>query len=388
MDYLTKLLTLLLVAALLSSGCTASSAQPQMSQSCQWMALNASQPVVLTAQGSTPGRVVALNFAADTGNLTAVHASRVDKAGQVTVWDSKTHTIVQQRTIDWIDRQLTALSATNNMLVSVDGRPKIVDQHRNEFDSPNGLTKLIVIWDVSTGEQRKLFPLYYSGYSIRGITVAYSGHQILQVDTLEVSLESTDPRIKQHGESIPTIIPSEDATEPPDTFAVGAFDQNGRLFALGFDSGVVWLRNLTGELSSVAAGALWPHVAQGDPKVLALAFDAQGDRLAILRPNSIELRNLRSWFTFLWPPFEQFWPVQMATDVPPAKAGQVAFSPRGDLLAIGTSQGWQLRRTSDLTVLAQQTNVAITSVAFSVDGCTVAFGTQDGAIEVWSMPTP
>jgi WD40 repeat protein len=388
MDYLTKLLPLFLLATLLPSGCAASSVHRQTSQTCQWVTRNPSQPVVLSAQGSTVGPVVALDFAADTGNLTAIYASIHSKLGQVMVWGNKTGEVVQQRTIAWIDPQLTALSLTNNMLVTVDDRSETITQHRQEFNSPDSVIKLIEIWNVTTGKQQKLLPLYDPGYYMQEIAVSYNGHQILEVSSLNASLDSTNPLVKQHGESIPTVTMSEDPNYVPDDFAVGAFDQNGRLFAVGFDSGVVWLRKLTGELSSVADGSLWPSVEHGNQKTIALAFDAKGDWFAILRPNSIELRNLRSWFTFLWPPFDRLWPVRIASNLPATDVGKVAFSPDGTVLAIGTPHGWQLRRTSDLTLVTEQIDVNITSLAFSGDGCVVAFGTQDGAIQVWSVPTP
>ncbi len=393
MNYLTRFLLLLLLAIVLFSGCVPTSARPTTLRQCQWGTPIPGQSAVRIAQLQAPtaSPVVALDFVAPSDHLTTISASAQGKPGQVMVWDIKSAKVVQQLEIEWIHRQLTSLSATGNILVTIEDREKIVDQHRHEFDFPADINELFEVWDVTTGKQQKLLPNYrlgWSGPTIRQIDISHDGRQILEISEDNASLGSTDPTIKHGGQSIPTVVSSEDPNYVPNSFVVGAFDQVGQFFALGFARGTVELQKFTGDLQSQTAGTLYPPFGHGDGKPLALAFDATSARLAILRANDVELYNLQSWLTFLWPPLTFLRPVWIADDLPTTETGKLTFNLQGNVLAIGTPHGWQLRRTSDLTLLTEQTNVAITSLAFSDDGCAVAFGTQEGIVQVWSVPTP
>ncbi|MCE7984852.1 MAG: hypothetical protein DYG89_27075 [Caldilinea sp. CFX5] len=116
-----------------------------------------------------------------------------------------------------------------------------------------------------------------------------------------------------------------------------------------------------------------------------MAFDASGQWLAILRPNSVEIQSLRFVLARVWFPFAFLWPPTTVHSLPTTEKGVLAFRPQGDLLAIGTPNGWQLRRSKDLSLAMEQTENPITALAFSDDGCYVAFGEKSGAVQVWRM---
>jgi WD40 repeat protein len=327
---------------------------------------------------------VALDFGIGGDELTAVYASMGNEPGQVVTWNIKTEEAIRQFDVEWVHPRLTSLSDSGHLLVTVEDRERIVDLDRPQFNFPQDINAFLHIWNLDEGKRQKLLPYYGLGsdeFTIKEIAISPNGRQILTISTILARLASADPAIQHGGQSIARVISSEDPDFVPDPLVVGAFDKSGRSFALAFERGNVWLQKLTDELYSEYAGALAPDFVRGERKPVALAFDFTGERLAILRTNSVELRNLHSWSAL-------FWPNQIQYDLPTVEAGKIAFSPRGGLLAIATAHGWQLRHTSDLELVAEQIDLAISSLAFSEDGCTVAFGAPDGTILVWSLSEP
>lgn len=386
MSILVRLLLLFMIVTPLASSCATSPAQTARAELCHGLSPQQLEPVVLKVQlpRAVTSPVVTLDFAANHEHLAAVYASVNSESGQVVTWNISNKEVIQQRTIDWIHPHLTSMSAKGNMLATVDDRPHMVERQRSGFNFPEDIVEFVNIWNMDSGQQPVLLPHYgpgRRGFTIREVYVSLDGRQLLTIFELGAALDSTDPTSGQGGQSIYRPISSEDPDFVPDAFVVGGFGPRGKSFALGFESGVVWLQKLTGDLYSEAAGALSPQTVRGDKKINALAFDMTGNWLAILRTHSVELRNLRSWFATIWPSLIKY-------DLPAAETGKVAFSPRNTVLAIGTPQGWQLRRTSDLSLVAEQKERPVTSLAFSDDGCLVAFGTADGTIEIWSVPEP
>lgn len=74
----------------------------------------------------------------------------------------------------------------------------------------------------------------------------------------------------------------------------------------------------------------------------------------------------------------------------PAKVTQVAFHPKGLVLAIGYEDGWvvlvRLTDAAELLVQAGRDGEAITALAWDGDGKTLAFGATSGAAGLVSLP--
>lgn len=117
-----------------------------------------------------------------------------------------------------------------------------------------------------------------------------------------------------------------------------------------------------------------------------MAYDFANNRLIVLRHSALELYPLDSWRAAIFPRFFFLRSINTTENVPMTEKGILAVSPSGKWLAIGTSSGWQLRRVNDLTVVAEKQNVAVASLAFSQNDCTIAVGSQQGIIELWSLP--
>ena len=64
----------------------------------------------------------------------------------------------------------------------------------------------------------------------------------------------------------------------------------------------------------------------------------------------------------------------------------LAFSPDGSLLAVGTSGGWQIRSVPGFQVLVENDDQPVTAVAWSPDGSLFAWGDAEGTVHVWGVP--
>ncbi len=75
-------------------------------------------------------------------------------------------------------------------------------------------------------------------------------------------------------------------------------------------------------------------------------------------------------------------------DEPPFIFGGLAWSPDGDALVVGTSEGIWLHKAEDLAPIRQLTEQPyVTALDWSPDGKTIAAGDADGVIHLWNVET-
>lgn len=79
---------------------------------------------------------------------------------------------------------------------------------------------------------------------------------------------------------------------------------------------------------------------------------------------------------------------ELVEDETPFIFGGLAWSPDGDVLAVGTSDGIWLHAVDDLSVIAQFTaHSAISSLDWSPDGKRLISGNSAGVVQVWDAET-
>jgi WD40 repeat protein len=108
-------------------------------------------------------------------------------------------------------------------------------------------------------------------------------------------------------------------------------------------------------------------------KPLGLAFDPTRTRLALLRDNEAIVYDLSAW--------RQIFKVNVTSTT--GKRGGVALDPSGQLLAVGTQDGWQIWDVAHSTKLFEQVGAGTYTVAFSADGRAFVWGDLDGHVHIW-----
>ena len=163
---------------------------------------------------------------------------------------------------------------------------------------------------------------------------------------------------------------------PPEPAYSVAFSPNGRFVAAADRLGTVRLWNL-------ATGALIWVLQSPLSEALSVAFSADSKILAIgyKYPGRIKLLDVTTLHVIPAP----------SVNALGSMVGSVAFSPVGDILAVGTNEAgiqlWNIATgQADMLVAAISTG-SVNSLAFSPDGNILASGDGDGTIRLWDVAT-
>jgi len=178
---------------------------------------------------------------------------------------------------------------------------------------------------------------------------------------------------------------SRSLTGPTDVVTSVAFSPNGRTLAAGSGDHKVWLWNLT---DPAHPGPLGQPLTGPTDYVNSVAFSPDGRTLAAGSDDE------KVW---LWNLTNPASPARLGAPLtgPTGEVNSVAFSPDG-ILAAGSDDGevrlWNLTNPAHpiplgppLADLGSASNVI--SVAFSPDGRTLATGTNEETIQLWSLPS-
>ena len=160
-----------------------------------------------------------------------------------------------------------------------------------------------------------------------------------------------------------------------------AFDPAGEYLAVANANGSIAIVHLnpSGELeiwkSTTLEMSAFPtgSVDYQAVKPLGLAFDTTRTQLAMLRDTEAIVYDLGAW--------RQTLKVTVTSTTGPA--GSVAFDPSGQLLAVGTQDGWQIRDVAHSKKLFEQVGAGTYTVAFSADGRAFLWGDLDGHVHIW-----
>ncbi len=255
-------------------------------------------------------------------------------------------------------------------------------------DQPNNLQ--IQAWDTVTGSLlSRSKPVFMNLSEVYDLALSPNGEWILFDERGSIGLTNLADLEGGRGYVTTTF-------EASRVTAALAFDRTGKLFALGrhyerqdgsriYDeielqtwdgvnvSNVKDLPPVT-KLGSYEIGASYFPL---DEPALRLAFDPTNHWLAILSANGIQLRDL----------VDLDYSKKAQASLPESAPRVVGFNPSGSLLAAGHSLGLKVLRVPDLSVVLDKPGSEVTSVAYSPDGCLLAWGDTAGTVHIIQSPT-
>jgi WD40 repeat protein len=156
-----------------------------------------------------------------------------------------------------------------------------------------------------------------------------------------------------------------------------AFDVQGEFFAAADESGKVAVYPFRPPAYPKQAYAVIEKPSRLGPRPLALAFDQRRRWLAGVRGTELIVWNLQS------PWYER--QLEVAVGSVSGLTASLAFDPSGNLLGVGTANGWQIWDVKDKKLLAQGTG-QVYAVTFSPDGRLFAWGDANGVVHLWGVP--
>lgn len=313
--------------------------------------------------------IVAIAFDASGRSVVIVQATSSNQAGVVTHWDLDRATKLSEHEIEWIHPQLTRLNQTGTRLITEEDRPAVVDQRRREnpeqiADWVEGITE---IWDTAAG---KRVSKKNEASTVVDLDISPDGGRYLAVKG-SIDLVSTDPTVTFGGEAL---IPQAEGYIPIPV--VVAFDREAKTYAYAIENGEIAIRPLQSELKSEYGILISPNRYRGEGKPLDLDFDPARRRLALLRQEALEVHNIQTWLGS--------YPM-LVEKLPTTLKGTVVFSSDSALLAVGTPNRWELRGKDGWNVLFNQEVTGLSAIKFNHDGCFIALGFDDGAVEIWGI---
>ncbi len=338
---------------------------------CQPLSLHNLSDLILLKQweNGVPMPIVAIAFDTSGRRVVIVQAASSNQSGVVAHWDLDHATKLSEHEIEWIHPQLTRLNQTGTLLITEEDRAAVVDKRRREnpeqiADWVEGITE---IWDTATGQR---VSAKNEASTVVDLDISPDGGRYLAAEG-SIGLVSTDPTVTFGGEGL--ILQAEGYIPIP---AVVAFDRDAKTYAYAIENGEIGIRLLQRELKSEYGIIISPNRSRGEGKPLDLDFDPARTRLALLRQEALEVHNIQTWLG-AYP--------MLVEDLPIISKGSVVFSPNGELLAVGTPNHWQLRGKDGWNVLFNQEVTGLSAIKFNHDGCFIALGFDDGAVEIWGI---
>ncbi|MEW5717745.1 MAG: hypothetical protein AB1817_03890 [Chloroflexota bacterium] len=243
-------------------------------------------------------------------------------------------------------------------------------------------------WDTTSGQPVDV--LNRPDTDLYDLVISGNGQWLLQIASLS-SLTNFDPQ--PHGMSFSAgYFPDEDRRRE---FVAGALSKQGDLVVLGikdetrggkFIAGWVKLLRWNGKTLEETGwnDGQWhisPDLTANGAKVdnvpLRLTFDPTDRWLGAQTTNSIYLFDIPNMGRLRGS-------VKFGT----ARQGVLGFNSAGSLLAGGHLQGLKVLSILGLKTVLERSDSEVTAVAFSHDGCLLAWGDAEGTVHIINAPRP
>ncbi|MCL6432393.1 MAG: hypothetical protein K6V36_16285 [Anaerolineae bacterium] len=306
---------------------------------------------------SDVGPVAAVAFDAEAQQLVVAHASTNEAPGQVLRWALTEGTLAAIHNLGPATVVKAQFDASGRLLGAIGGGDAV-------GSDLEGRGRGVRVWDTRSGEVvRELVP----DARVNDLALSADGDWLLSGGpTLCLGLDPLDPTRSEEKKGLLLWAEAEMKTcaRGVRVPVAVALDAVGAIRAYGTVEGDVGLWQ---DGPEILVG--W----RGRARVLDLEFDRARRYLAILREDSLVVSNLAV-------------PLHLAEAQArslPVEYGAIAFDPTGSLLAVATNDGWQLRETRSLQIVAQGGDSA-TAVAFSPDGCLLSLGDEAGVVRLYA----
>lgn len=174
------------------------------------------------------------------------------------------------------------------------------------------------------------------------------------------------------------------AGEELERIVVGTINASGDRIVYGTDRKSLELQNWDGhslnDMYSWHLGAFYFDGGRADTDAvpLKLAISPNDRWLAVRSVDGLELRDASA----------QSLPQYRKTNLENSSSTVIEFNPSSSLLAAGSSQHLQVFSIPTLNQLLDKPNSQVTAIAFSPDGCQLAWGDVEGTVHIITAPNP
>jgi WD40 repeat protein len=241
------------------------------------------------------------------------------------------------------------------------------------------------VWDVQTGSIVKQLNKTYDSTLTRSlypdILLSPDGHWVLMINTSADRILESFAGLSMYGlvtEQTGDGYVNFDRKPEEDDFDVIAFDAQGEFFAAADESGKVVVFPFRPPEYPKKAQAIIEKPGSLGLRPLALAFDSRRHWLAGIKGTDLIIWDLQS------PRYERKLEASVGDTV--GLTASLAFDPSGNLLGVGSANGWQIWNVEDKQLVAQGTDFEVYSVMFSSDGRLFAWGDANGVVHLWGIP--
>jgi WD40 repeat protein len=327
------------------------------------------------ARSTTSPQVAGLYFATSSSLEIVYSLGQEELRGQLIEFDIAKSKANKTVPLDGITTGFTRISKDGRMVVSA-SKTRCPQDY---FDVSRGCWD-IRAWDIKTGQL--FWMMRRPTTDLRDLAISNEGRGILYASDSLV-LESPFPQLRGIYLGLSSIDRSIELVSVD-------FDRSGHLLAYatketarlgGKTFGVVDVNDWDGQdVRMVTQYDLGftklyyrNHELNGIP--LRLAFDLTGQWLAVQTKDSVEVLTV--------PSLESNHP---AFHLPSNAAGVLTFNPRSSLLAIGYSHGLKVVGVPNMNVVSDKPGGVLTAIAFSPDGCLLAWGDTEGTVHIINAP--
>lgn len=329
--------------------------------------------LLLSTPSTTTEAVAALAFASDGQTLwLAFSREPTGQGGE----------LVHIRLADWQVLHAFELDALNERFTQFNGDATLLVTFRRDWWTPPPAYSRyppipiydLKAWQTATGE---LIPGEKYTAAVEDFGLAKKGKWVIAVRQAAIDiLDPTKPSSRRAlGIGFDTV----------ELLLTGATNDSGDLIAYGTDAQHVWIDTWDGKSLEDAyvlefgpiRKELWLQVNL-EHKPIKLAIAPNNKWLAVQSEEVLELRDM----------YSGFFPQQAQVTLPRTSNGILQFSPSAKFLAVGHSQGLRVYTVPDLKTVVDKPGSQTTAIAFSPDGCLLAWGDTDGTVHIVNAPKP
>jgi WD40 repeat protein len=336
-----------------------------------------SQPSITSETKTISASVAAIAFTPDIGALWVAYSGTTEGfTGQISQIELQNWQVINSLVLDSPSPRFTRFNGDGSLIASANTVECPTDM--NPRPITQGSCAEPKVWDTATGQLTSV-TRYSPATDLQDLAFDRQGHWLLAA---QKNLRIFSPLASGGRYSI---TPAGDKENSLDDVVTGAFNKSGDLVAYGTKERRIGIKAWDGQ-SLKHAYILNIGIIQseggGEEKIdvapIKLAISPNNKWLAIQFDEGIELLDMTSGF----------FPQQGKVSLPRTATGVLEFNPSGLLLAVGYSEGMRIYSVPDLKLILDKPGPQASTMAFSPDGCLLAWGDEQGTVHIISTPKP